>query len=123
VTRRNWLAAAAAAFALDPERALWVKGAKTISIPATVADRRLRNLTIMIAAGAGIGLVAEIDRVEYCSDGGVRVYLKSAWPRIPSPSVVIHAMDARSVVAFAEKWMVSPNKVEYSAQLARGPSA
>jgi hypothetical protein len=28
------LGAAAAAFALDPERALWVPGAKTISIPA-----------------------------------------------------------------------------------------
>ena len=28
-------ASAAAAFALDPERALWVPGAKTISIPAT----------------------------------------------------------------------------------------
>jgi len=35
-TRRAFLgslAAAAAAFALDPERALWVPGAKTISIP------------------------------------------------------------------------------------------
>ncbi len=33
-TRRGFLAAVTAAFALDPERALWVPGAKMISIPA-----------------------------------------------------------------------------------------
>jgi hypothetical protein len=36
-TRRSFfgtLGGAAAAFALDPERALWVQGAKTISVPA-----------------------------------------------------------------------------------------
>ena len=39
MTRRSLfgvLASAAAAFALDPERALWVPGAKTISIPEPV---------------------------------------------------------------------------------------
>lgn len=34
MTRRSFLAAAASAFTLDPERALWIRGAKTISIPA-----------------------------------------------------------------------------------------
>lgn len=33
-SRRSFLATLAGAFALDPERALWVPGAKTISVPA-----------------------------------------------------------------------------------------
>ncbi len=33
-SRRTFLAALGAAFALDPERLLWVPGAKTISVPA-----------------------------------------------------------------------------------------
>jgi hypothetical protein len=34
MTRRSLLAAAASAFALDPETLLWRRGAKTISVPA-----------------------------------------------------------------------------------------
>jgi hypothetical protein len=34
MTRRLFLGSLAAAFVADPERALWVPGAKTISIPA-----------------------------------------------------------------------------------------
>lgn len=38
ISRRSFFgaAAAAAAFALDPERALWIRGAKTISIPKPI---------------------------------------------------------------------------------------
>lgn len=35
LNRRGFLGSMVAAFALDPERALWVPGAKTISIPKT----------------------------------------------------------------------------------------
>lgn len=34
MTRRSFLAAAASAFTLDPDRALWTPGAKTISVAA-----------------------------------------------------------------------------------------
>lgn len=34
MNRRSFLAAIAGAFAADPERLLWIPGAKTISIPA-----------------------------------------------------------------------------------------
>lgn len=37
--RRAFLASLGAAFALDPERALWVPGAKTISVPAPRVTR------------------------------------------------------------------------------------
>lgn len=36
MTRRNVIQAILGAFALDPERALWVKGQKTISIPKPI---------------------------------------------------------------------------------------
>lgn len=46
MTRRGFLgslAVAASAFALDPERALWVPGAKTISIPRPASVRLTRG--------------------------------------------------------------------------------
>ena len=46
VNRRSFLglsSAALAAFALDPERLLWVPGAKTILIPAPSLDRYFRT--------------------------------------------------------------------------------
>ena len=47
VTRRHFLvlsSAALSAFALDPDRLLWVPGAKTIFLPTATADRYFRSV-------------------------------------------------------------------------------
>jgi hypothetical protein len=55
VNRRAFLASLGAAFTLDPERALWTPGAKTISIPSRLVvarvawDRRLDLMEIQAA--------------------------------------------------------------------------
>jgi len=50
LTRRSFLAAAAAALVHDPERALWVPGAKLISIPAA---RPVECLIMRVSVIAG----------------------------------------------------------------------
>lgn len=58
------LATVAARATLDPERLLWVPGAKLISIPAPTRDMAaiLREMEKIIAAGMGITLLSYLNR-------------------------------------------------------------
>jgi hypothetical protein len=62
MNRRAFLAAAAAALAYDPERALWVPGAKTISVPAPRELRQYGPIS-MYGPWTSYDVIWEIDAV------------------------------------------------------------
>lgn len=63
--RRAFLASLAGAFALDPERALWIRGAKTISVPAPRPLVR-EFLRCPIAEFLDVGDVLQFGGAAYC---------------------------------------------------------
>lgn len=52
INRRSFLSALAAAFVVDPERALWVPGKKLISIPVATREHRSTFLTVSVIGHA-----------------------------------------------------------------------
>ncbi len=84
VTRRGFFSLAAAAFALDPERALWVPGARLISIPAP------RHVF-----GSGAAIVGELEAawcremIAYANrvDAEMAAYIKANTGNQPRPAL------------------------------------
>ena len=91
----GFLAAAGAAFQKDPERALWVPGAKTISIPDRV---RMPTPDEMWAIGADsyIKAIDEIIFKAYREAGGVRLRAPRVRP------VVALAIDREAALKAAD---------------------